>query len=318
MPDHDHNNKNNNDDRESAAQILESETENPATNNPTIPVGDTTIETIMDHTSDITPSPEVEDAYEAPPIGLNATNQIQELFSDDDLDETSRPSSSASASRRSSLSSVYPEESDLFIPLDKITVFDFLQNLDLPHKIERWQEKIQAQTKRVKAQQEKLKSRGLSAKQKVLGELKKRTPDERLDKYRKRMQNAVERLGDRWNDTATVTMREKISFICGVLNIFICGLLIGSHPAWFYYWYTFQLMILMPARYYSYHKIGYHYFLADMCYFVNLLAMLSIWCFPGSKRLFISTYCLAFGNNAIAIALWRNSLVFHSVDKVTR
>ncbi|KAI5302883.1 hypothetical protein KEM56_000249, partial [Ascosphaera pollenicola] len=154
------------------------------------------------------------------------------------------------------LSSVYPEEPDFFIPLDKITVFDFLQNLDLPHKIERWQEKLQAQTKRVKAQQEKLKSRGLSAKDKVLEELKKRTPEERLDKYRKRMQNSVERLGDRWNDTATVTMREKISFICGVLNVFICGLLIGAHPTWFHYWYTFQLAILMPARYYSYHKIG--------------------------------------------------------------
>ena len=73
----------------------------------------------------------------------------------------------------------------------------------------------------------------------------------------------------------------------------------------------------MPIRYYKYHKIGFHYFLADLCYFVNLLLILSIWFFPQSKRLFISTYCLAFGNNAVAIAMWRNSLVFHSLDKVT-
>jgi len=45
--------------------------------------------------------------------------------------------------------------------------------------------------------------------------------------------------------------------------------------------------------------------------------VLTIWFFPNSKRLFISTYCLAFGNNAVAIAMWRNSLVFHSLDKVT-
>jgi hypothetical protein len=45
--------------------------------------------------------------------------------------------------------------------------------------------------------------------------------------------------------------------------------------------------------------------------------MLSIWALPRSKRLFISTYCLAYGNNAVAIAMWRNSMVFHSLDKVT-
>jgi hypothetical protein len=73
----------------------------------------------------------------------------------------------------------------------------------------------------------------------------------------------------------------------------------------------------MPIRWYNYHKIGFHYFLADLCYFVNLLLILAIWFFPQSKRLFISTYCLAFGNNAVAIGLWRNSLVFHSLDKVT-
>jgi len=73
----------------------------------------------------------------------------------------------------------------------------------------------------------------------------------------------------------------------------------------------------MPIRYYTYHKRGYHYFLADLCYFVNGLCMLSIWVFPNSKRLFISTYCLAFGNNAVAIAMWRNSMVFHSLDKIT-
>ena len=79
-----------------------------------------------------------------------------------------------------------------------------------------------------------------------------------------------------------------------------------------------QIFYFMPLRYYTYHKKGYHYFLADLCYFVNLLCVLSIWVFPQSKRLFISAYCLAYGNNAIAIAMWRNSLVFHSMDKVVR
>jgi hypothetical protein len=73
----------------------------------------------------------------------------------------------------------------------------------------------------------------------------------------------------------------------------------------------------MPIRYYTYHRRGYHYFMADLCYFVNLMLLLSIWVFPNSRRLMISAYCLSYGNNAWAIAMWRNSMVFHSLDKVT-
>lgn len=82
-------------------------------------------------------------------------------------------------------------------------------------------------------------------------------------------------------------------------------------------WYTLQLAWFLPLRYYQYHQKGYHYFLADLCYFVNILLLLSLWVFPNSRRLFLSTYCLAYGNNAVAIAMWRNSMVFHSLDKVT-
>ena len=132
------------------------------------------------------------------------------------------------------------------------------------------------------------------------------------------MRQSVDRLGSKWNDAKIVTAREKLSFIAGVLNIFISGYLIGAHPEYFYYWFTLQFLYFMPIRYYTYQKRGYHYFLADMCYFVNFLLMLTIWVAPQSKRLFISTYCLAYGNNAVAIAMWRNSLVFHSLDKVKR
>ena len=132
------------------------------------------------------------------------------------------------------------------------------------------------------------------------------------------MRENVDQLGKRWNDTKAVTSREKASFIAGVLNIFVSAYLIGAVPQYFYIWYTAQLAYFMPIRYYTYHAKGYHYFLADLCYFVNLLLMLVIWAFPNSKRLFISTYCLAYGNNAVAIAMWRNSMVFHSLDKVTR
>lgn len=219
-----------------------------------------------------------------------------------------------------SASSSFQEDWEAFPPLDRLTVFDLLDNFALPQQLEKFQHAVATQTNKVKRQREVLKSRTSYAKDRVVDEWRKRVPpaDEQLEKYRKRMRESVDKLGRRWNDTKAVTLREKFSFIGGVSNIFISGYLIGGYPEYFHIWYTLQLLYFMPLRYYTYHKRGYHYFLADLCYFVNGLLMISIWLFPNSKRLFISTYCLAFGNNAVAIAMWRNSMVFHSLDKITR
>ncbi|KAF2199625.1 hypothetical protein GQ43DRAFT_464680 [Delitschia confertaspora ATCC 74209] len=210
------------------------------------------------------------------------------------------------------------EDGSLFPPMDRITMFDFIENLALPQRLEKLQSSFQAQTEKVRKQQQRLKSTGMVTRDRVIEEWRRRlpTPDEQLEKYKKRMRQSVDRLNTRWNDATVVTAREKLSFITGVMNIVVSSYLVGAHPEWFPIWYTVQLFYFMPIRYYTYHKKGYHYFLADLCYFVNLLEVLSIWVFPNSKRLFISTYCLAFGNNAIAIAMWRNSLVFHSMDKI--
>ena len=216
-------------------------------------------------------------------------------------------------------SSSYQEDWEAFTPLDRLTVFDLLDNFALPQQLEKLQRNLSAQTEKVRRQRDAIKTKSAHAKDQVIKEWRKRVPaaDEQLDRYRKRMKESVDKIGRRWNDTKTVTMREKFSFICGVLNVLISGYLIGGYPELFHWWYTLQLLYFMPIRYYTYHKRGYHYFLADLCYFVNFLCMCTIWFFPNSKRLFISTYCLAFGNNAIAIAMWRNSMVFHSFDKVT-
>ncbi|KAI2947682.1 hypothetical protein CBS147343_911 [Aspergillus niger] len=228
----------------------------------------------------------------------------------------SPPASPGRLSRNPSFS--YHDDWETFPPLDQLTVFDLLDNLSLSQRLERLQRALNAQKDKVKRQREKLKSTSINAKERVVGEWKRRIPtaDEQLDKYRRRMKDGVERLGKQWNATATVTLREKISFIAGVMNILVSGYLLGGFPEYFYIWFSVQLAYFMPIRYYRYHKKGYHYFLADLCYFVNVLCMLSLWVFPGSKRLFISTFCLVFGNNAVAIAMWRNSMVFHSMDKV--
>ncbi|KAJ5801273.1 uncharacterized protein N7518_003341 [Penicillium psychrosexuale] len=254
-----------------------------------------------------------------PPV---STPVVEDVSSDDsDNDESDTPAiTPGTLSRNGSFSnsSSYLEDWESFPPLDKLTIFDLLDNIHLSQRLETWQQTLAAQKEKVRKQREKLRLSSLNAKDRVMGEWKRHAPtaEEKLEKYRARMKHGVERLGKRWSQTATVTLREKMSFIAGVLNIFISGYLIGACPEYFYYWFSGQLAFFMPIRYFTYHAKGYHYFLADLCYFVNLLCMLSIWVFPNSKRLFISTFCLTFGNNAVAIAMWRNSMVFHSMDKV--
>lgn len=215
-------------------------------------------------------------------------------------------------------SSSYQEDWD-FPPIDRLSVLDILDNFALPQQLEKLQKGITAQAEKVRRSREAFKTRSEKARERMVEEWRRHVPsaDEQLDRYRKRMRSSVEKLNRQWNDSKTVTLREKASFIFGVLNIFISGYLIGAFPDSFYFWYTAQILYFMPIRWYTYKRRGYHYFLADLCYFVNLLLMLSLWVFPASKRLFLSTYCLAFGNNAVAIIMWRNSLVFHSMDKVT-
>ncbi|KIV90661.1 hypothetical protein PV10_05293 [Exophiala mesophila] len=232
---------------------------------------------------------------------------------------SSTPSSPYLLSRNSSYVGSQSLQEDWDVPLDKLTFFDIFDNLSLPSKLERWQATLAAQKTKLAKQQERIRTSGNNARDRAVAEWRKRLPtaDEQLAKYRSRMKKSVDDLNKRWNDTATITLKEKVSFISAVLNVFISGYLIGGVPHYFYYWFTVQLAYFMPIRWYTYHRKGYHYFLADLCYFVNALCILSIWVFPRSKRMFISTYCLAYGNNAVAIAMWRNSLVFHSLDKVT-
>lgn len=237
------------------------------------------------------------------------------------LGPTTPSSDSPKLSRNPSFSgsSSYHEDWEAFPPLDRLSLLDLLDNFALPQQLEKLQRGLSAQTQKVRQGRDAFKNRSQVARERMVEEWRRRVPsaEEQLDRYRKRMQTSVDKLGKQWNDTKVITLREKVAFIFGVMNIFISGYLIGAYPEYMHWWYSVQVLYFMPIRFYTYHKRGYHYFLADLCYFVNFLLMFSLWIFPGSKRLFISAYCLAFGNNAVAIIMWRNSLVFHSFDKVT-
>jgi len=117
--------------------------------------------------------------------------------------------------------------------------------------------------------------------------------------------------------TSMVLLRDKISFILGVMNVALTCFTLGRFPEHLPTFFTFKAIILIGMRYLIYRKKGWHYFLFDFCYSVNLLVLVYLYILPNSRTLFLVCFSLANGPLAWAIVTWRNSMVFHSLDKMT-
>ncbi|KAJ4491287.1 hypothetical protein C8J55DRAFT_449720 [Lentinula edodes] len=135
--------------------------------------------------------------------------------------------------------------------------------------------------------------------------------------FQLKVSSRMMQLASSWQSAKVVRTREKISFFFGVMSLLSSALLFGLAPQWVHIAYTVQALYLLPLRVYFYKKRSWHYFLFDLCYYVNILNFIYIWLLPQSPALFIACYCLSHGSLASAVITWRNSLVFHDQDKVT-
>lgn len=138
-----------------------------------------------------------------------------------------------------------------------------------------------------------------------------------FDRVKMRFTKQLDRAQQRWHAPKAASMREKLAFVLGVGNVFVTAFLMGGYPEYVHLSYTIQILFWLPWRYFTYQKRGMHYFIADLCYWVNFLTVIFLWLAPWSEHLMVACYYMAFGSLAWAIIAWRNSLVFHSVDKVT-
>eukprot|EP00753_Platysulcus_tardus_P020104 PLAT7749.2.p1 GENE.PLAT7749.2~~PLAT7749.2.p1 ORF type:complete len:253 (+),score=100.43 PLAT7749.2:217-975(+) len=60
-----------------------------------------------------------------------------------------------------------------------------------------------------------------------------------------------------------------------------------------------------------------HFFLLDFCYFCNVIILTFLWVLPDNKYAMAVAFGISTGPMAWATALFRNSMVFHSLDKIT-
>lgn len=221
----------------------------------------------------------------------------------DPRDPISRRTSSSS-SRSSNLDGL-ETPSGAEVPIDRISVLDILDNLALTTKINQFNHSVRKTGGEIRGI-------ALRSRDRVF-----RGREEDIERLKTRVLKNIDKWEEKWEDAKIVSQREKCAFVYGLSIVFFAGFLLGGHPEWFHVFYSVQMVYLMPIRIYSYRKRAYQYFLADLCYFVNLLLLFWLWILPGSRRLFLSCYCLSYGTLAWAVITWRNSLVLHSVDKTT-
>ncbi|GAA5820310.1 hypothetical protein JCM11251_005567 [Rhodosporidiobolus azoricus] len=140
---------------------------------------------------------------------------------------------------------------------------------------------------------------GLEGERKVLSQRDRERLERKYKEVRERTRTSVAKLVVKWEEEKTVRLRDKISFVCGVMNVLISALLLGFHPTWIPAWYSVQMCFYAPMRVFTYKRKMYHYFLFDLCYFVNILCMSYLWLFPSSVFLFEACYGLTLGTLGI-------------------
>ncbi|SCU87632.1 LAMI_0D06854g1_1 [Lachancea mirantina] len=140
-----------------------------------------------------------------------------------------------------------------------------------------------------------------------------------LDEFRRRLLTTLQALDKPLESVFfhNSSRLEKWFYPFTIVNIFVVGLIMGRFPQLFHVYYTAMLVLLMPVRFYTYYKTNNHYYLADLCYYVNAMCILFIWVCPYSVHLYQSCFAFTFGTLSFAVITWRNSLVIHSVDKIT-
>jgi len=111
----------------------------------------------------------------------------------------------------------------------------------------------------------------------------------------------------------------KIAFTLGVINLVLTVWLFAGLPVAFCYFYSVKMFALFALRFYLYYKQKFHYFMLDFCYFGNILLFVFLWALPASfhERGFFVVWGVINGPVAWAVVAFGNSLVFHSVDKIT-
>ncbi|GAB2267747.1 glycerophosphocholine acyltransferase, variant 2 [Dionaea muscipula] len=129
----------------------------------------------------------------------------------------------------------------------------------------------------------------------------------------------------------------KVIYLCGVLGFGGFCFLLGARPQDVPYVYCLFYVTFVPLRWIYYRYKKWHYYLLasfvflfptsyaicgelfqdDFCYYANTIFLVTLLLYPKNEKLFMVCFSFAEGPLAWAIIVWRCSLVFNSIDKLT-
>lgn len=134
------------------------------------------------------------------------------------------------------------------------------------------------------------------------------------------------RIRDNMDDHQVQTKLKQVdafSFAFGVVLTLLMEYIILAKPQYFPWAFYCLMPPLIFHRFFAYQKEKSQFFLIDFCYFMQLSTIINTLVCPNEKYSeeceiwFKTNYVLSHGPIAFAIIAWQNSLVFHSLDKVT-
>jgi len=129
--------------------------------------------------------------------------------------------------------------------------------------------------------------------------------------------NPDKKVRDYMKEVPQVKLVDKLSFTFGVMCIVATEFLALRYPQWFTTFYLVLITGLLANRYRDYVALNEHLFMLDFCYFMNLSVLAQCFLFPSCLAWYKANYVLCMGVLMNAIVVWQNSLVFHSLDKLT-
>ncbi|KAJ3438151.1 hypothetical protein M0813_23962 [Anaeramoeba flamelloides] len=125
-----------------------------------------------------------------------------------------------------------------------------------------------------------------------------------------------ERVNRKLKSHRVYSILTKIAFLVGVFGLMISEAIFFNKPLWFPKFYTIITFPLMILRYFFYKKVNHHYFMLDFCYWVNFLIFVFLYLYQ-NPLFFLMIFVNANGPVLSGVCFWQNSLVFHSLDKIT-
>jgi len=141
--------------------------------------------------------------------------------------------------------------------------------------------------------------------------------DKRRDKLKQAIKNKKKQLEDQISAPPFLRISDKIAFTLALVIICLTEYVILKEPTFVPMWYTSLLIPLLILRYYFYYKAKFQYFMIDFCYFAQYFLLFYIHFVPRNAEVFQVAFALCSGPLAMGALMWRNSLVFHDLDKLT-